>query len=145
MLMPSVRKSRLGLRAEHMPTLRLGKHVLKSGERRAGELYKGKRACWLQVPPVTRLFSKRDVADCVLKPGIPDLNVHGMRFQVWSVWCHGCNIQWSTRGLMVKPVAAKGCPKNSPKGTGLCLWACISGTAVLRDSCRWIAAYLCRA
>ena len=62
--------------------------------------------------------------------------VQGMRLQVWSVWCHGCNIQWSTRGRMVKPVAAKGCPKNSPKGTGLCR-ACISGTAVLRDSCRW--------
>ena len=59
--------ARLKLRVKHMPTLGLGLHVLKSGERNMENCTNEKRqACWLPLLPVTGLSSKRDMADCVL-------------------------------------------------------------------------------
>ena len=66
-----------------MPTLRLGKHVLKSGEKEQENCTKKSEPAWLQMPPVTRLFSKRDEAGCALRPGLPDLN--GPRNEIPSV------------------------------------------------------------
>ena len=97
------------------------------------------------MPPVTRLFSKRDEAGCALRPGLPDLN--GPRNEISSVERLVPRLQPPVehQGPDGQAGRSKRVPEEFPAGHGTLSLGVQSGTAVLRDSCYWIAAYLCLA
>ena len=111
---------RLNLRAKHKPTHSCGPTYAEEWKKKEGELYKGEACLLLRAwsEPGKRpagaasheTFLKRDVAfvgpQCE-KPSVKIL-AQRLRHPVGHVRPDG------------RPLAAaKGCPKNSPKGTGL--------------------------